>query len=671
VRGYETPFRGIEPFRPEDEHLFVRDESVRQSVLSMVLGSPVSVFFGPSGAGKTSFLQASLFPDLERRGWMPVRVRPGLSPLKELHRAIRLSCVPGPEQEAVFLDRLAARVGGHLSLAHAAATLALKIDAGNPPLRGTLASTDPAGAVTPFTLRWVRRAVGSYLGARRAGTSTASLERDSSPLARVLATNPLDPTWDGMFALAYGTVAGAGPFHEQTVDDLRELLRRPRAGEAAQALEARIRGFLPDDTPHPESLALGLSRLALLYVDPALPRFRLVLVLDQFEEIFTRVATSTASQEDRLAPRDVKSFLRALESLASLMATGSLDLHLIVSLREEFVGRLHAALDFLPGGSVRLWRLGLLTADEAIEAVARPAEAFGAARPRALGRRLVAEIADLEERVQPAHLQILFGEVWRRGHQDQTRADVAPDARELMQAYVGRLLGAFTEDERFDVLDMLGMLITPDQMRNIVRLDRLVRAPLRLEAVRLKLLERLEGAAIVRIEERSGARYAEITHEFLIDAITSARGEEGRAVERCLRLLNASDPAEVDWSVARAEYRALRDGRVSVAWTEKALTTMLRGALALGRPADVPHWGDRFGSVLRQGALRRLRSRADSPARRADPLELSDLRSLWAVPVSELTRTQREVLLWSSLRRVTAAERPAFLYWLEEVVHGP
>jgi hypothetical protein len=70
----EAPWPGLRSYTEEDEAFFVgRDDEIKQ-VSDMVQGAPSTVLYGKSGFGKTSLLQAGVFPNLRRSDILPVSV---------------------------------------------------------------------------------------------------------------------------------------------------------------------------------------------------------------------------------------------------------------------------------------------------------------------------------------------------------------------------------------------------------------------------------------------------------------------------------------------------------------------------------------------------------------------------------------------------------------------
>ena len=73
--GPETPWLGLDPFTEEvREYFFGRDDEVRD-LFQRVVHKPLTVFFGRSGLGKTSLLQAALVPRLRDAGFLPIVLR--------------------------------------------------------------------------------------------------------------------------------------------------------------------------------------------------------------------------------------------------------------------------------------------------------------------------------------------------------------------------------------------------------------------------------------------------------------------------------------------------------------------------------------------------------------------------------------------------------------------
>ncbi|NOK16278.1 nSTAND1 domain-containing NTPase [Corallococcus carmarthensis] len=70
-----VPYRGIEPFRYEDRHLFFgRRKEIWKLVRAITIYRGF-LLYGESGAGKSSLINAGLIPALKEEGYLPYRVR--------------------------------------------------------------------------------------------------------------------------------------------------------------------------------------------------------------------------------------------------------------------------------------------------------------------------------------------------------------------------------------------------------------------------------------------------------------------------------------------------------------------------------------------------------------------------------------------------------------------
>ena len=71
----EHPWPGLASFREQDEHFFKGREPDIEKLHSLVNRERLTVLFGVSGLGKSSLLQAGLFPRLRLDNMLPVFIR--------------------------------------------------------------------------------------------------------------------------------------------------------------------------------------------------------------------------------------------------------------------------------------------------------------------------------------------------------------------------------------------------------------------------------------------------------------------------------------------------------------------------------------------------------------------------------------------------------------------
>ena len=107
------PYPGMVPFQPEDSsHFHGRENEIAQMV-GLLRHQRFMMVIGPSGSGKSSLVQAGLFPELgrsryfEKGFWLVRRMRPGPTPNAVLGRIFGVEATAdGPDLESV--DRLLA-----------------------------------------------------------------------------------------------------------------------------------------------------------------------------------------------------------------------------------------------------------------------------------------------------------------------------------------------------------------------------------------------------------------------------------------------------------------------------------------------------------------------------------------------------------------------------------
>ncbi|MBC2904719.1 trypsin-like peptidase domain-containing protein [Streptomyces cupreus] len=105
------PYRGLEPFREEDEEFFYGREEETGRVADAVLQHPVVAVVGPSGSGKSSLVRAGVIPALRHKGFTVITFRPvqGARPISALAHAL-LSSLDTTAEHSPRLEQLAARL---------------------------------------------------------------------------------------------------------------------------------------------------------------------------------------------------------------------------------------------------------------------------------------------------------------------------------------------------------------------------------------------------------------------------------------------------------------------------------------------------------------------------------------------------------------------------------
>lgn len=517
------PYRGLPPFRTEDRHLFFGRDEELAAIEAMVRAEPFALLHASSGAGKSSLINAGLLPRLEEHGLLCVVARPFDDPPAVLIGETLSRVLPAPRLEAEALRRAVAALD--LDDAQAAAltlkSLRAKVDAiplddsryleVRGPIRIEPSPAAPSGEVTPFAVRFL------------VGTGRPTL------FARQIEAFARFARWPVVDALGI-EVATQQPFVDAladvTVSQLIALFEDERIGQVHVEV---IRNLTAGPTSARLTLLHFFDHLTGLW-GSAFDEFSLVIILDQFEELFTRFR--------RLQRQPYFGELQSILPRAG--ANTPLPLRILISMRED-----HAAeLDELEAltGPIPLnarYRLHLMDRKACELAIREPALKFRTQIDDLVLGRLVSELVSDDDEVLPSHLQVvcarLFDEPGFSNGTGERQAEVAARldwVPGILNRYLHDFLTRSAAKEHpvqadldfIEMLDLLEPLITLGGRRNVVELDDLVRAPFRRPQLRKQLLKRMDDNRLVRTEYRHGTAFVEITHEFLISAIRDALG---------------------------------------------------------------------------------------------------------------------------------------------------
>ncbi len=701
---FSTPYLGPESFQPEDSGLFFGREREAEQLIAMIHSSRCMLLHARSGAGKTSLLNALIIPRLEARGHVPIRVLFQDDPLAAVRIATLQTLLPAPAAELRALNR--ARNGLGLASGGTLGELLTRYD--------QLQEGRFAGS--PSNAQELRRRLVAPLEVEPE-PELPSFGRTMPYLCRLLRASVEIETCATFWALssphAVRSVFGdagdcLGP--QTPLDQLAALLAHPQGvierGELIESL------YLPVPGLHPffaNLFAVYQQRLAAIGEQARRGRrLSLVLIFDQFEELFTRFV-DRGDQEREATPswRLRWQFFRELESLyghdfepdegrrADAMALPTrLPLRFVISIRNEFVAQLDPVRRFVPELGRATFHLELLDQRAAEEAIRKPAEMYGVRYRSDCVQLMVEQLAREERFVEPPYVQIVCDRLWRnRGSalaEGTASGEITADdfaalggVAGILDRFFNDFLAGLTPDERLEALEMLDRLITSSRTRNIVAKDELKNVRFRRPEVREHLLTRLQNRSLVRIERRMGTHFVEILHEFLIAPIQEAIRRELTRNLQYLDFRRALDALEqVLAGPWRGPRRELLDGRALAAlaaqesrlrWGYLGTEAMLRATLLAGQNADqVRYWGTRLADGEAIWDAERLLAepaggRQEQRLLAAD--ELAVVRQALAagqLDPARLDRPQVELVLRSLLVMATDAERDEIAFWTAE-----
>lgn len=293
------------------------------------------------------------------------------------------------------------------------------------------------------------------------------------------------------------------------------------------------------DTPVTEQDTLE-SYVERLPIPEGEPSKRLLLIFDQFEEVFT----CGASEEQQHTLFKQLGALLSLERSPPdpLSSTPKRSVWVVISMREEYFSWLDPFRDLIPTRLNHTFRLLMLGIEQAIEAVRRPAMAVGVDFPsedgedaasllvKRLGTKQVRtpdgrQISRESGTVEPVHIQVIWADLWQRlsDHSKQpiTRIQVA-DVRDFplgtpLQDYCDKALESAAVDKQRgkclrDWIDR--RLLTLDGLRVARRVELDGKSDPRQDE-----LARLEAVHIIRQYSRDDGQWYELAHDRLASPI--------------------------------------------------------------------------------------------------------------------------------------------------------
>lgn len=685
VPASQGPYKGPESYQVEDaDFFFGRDQEAFQLV-STILSARMTVLHAPSGAGKTSLLNARIIPHLEARGWTPVRILPHNDPIESTRVTTLQYVVPAPETEVAAFDRavaalapdepdlrlddLLARYDGLEVTDPLNRALISPVESPRLETAGVLPT---AGAVTPYFCRLLRKSI------------------------------ELPAFTEHLAAVARGAGKDLEITGETPLSRLRAVLADPALAATHRELLSRLY------TPVP-GLRLFFENLCETYGDH-LADFALVLVFDQFEELFTRfvdpgpTARESAAELPnwRLRPR----FFEELESLylpgASSepgLSAGLLPIRFVVSLRDEYIARLEPLRLFAPEVDNSSYHLSFLEVGAARSAIQSPARQYGFSYSSACLEAILRQLTREDRFIEPSHLQIVCEKIWSRHLAEQQTADSGrpgSEVREIpletleglhgVQGILGSFLSEFLKelspDDRLETLELLEPLITSSGTRNIVESTTLIHSPFRDPRQRNRLMHRLVRRRLVRTEWRLGGYFVEITHEFLIKPIleqvrleTMSNPDYWRlrgALRSLLRFQDTDFRGPAMQLLPMDDFSILDKNRDRIRWTPWASELMLRSAL--WHQADketLREWARRheaYGELPKAGELLAGRVLHDTRAlllSREELLQVDAQRE--SLPVE---KEQLERILRSALWLAEPGDRELVRHWTKRLEEG-
>jgi hypothetical protein len=509
------PYKAYQSYGPADGDLFFGRDIEGVELARWFQDHPFAVLTAPSGIGKTSLLNARVMPLLEQQHWSTVYCRPREDPSASLRVALCEHMFPDPREEARVARRLLAAIGDE--------TIGLQ------------------WAIDWFKVLPLRERVASRLFA------VTDDEKDANK-ADFAALPVLSRALRGSLSCGdvvehfEAVVAEGAPLGLTSQTPLAEVAHLLEQGETR-----RLCGEWAGHIGKTDSIADTLDFLDDQWLSLKPGTTGVFLIVDQFEEVFTR-----------LPPGTIRRFMDDVGGILARRMKGtarpnSKPMNIAVSMRKEFLADLLPHLRRLGLRDVT-YQLELMTLTAARLAVSQPSSLFRMNFTPAAANRILAYALDdaahgdaeavendlpEEARYSPAVISIYGAFLWQVLPAPIDGETAPPiDAEKLPRlesAFAGYLEESLRKIEQsgassFAALELLARLVIGGEFRNIVPQRELARRwPLAKDEFE-RLLELLDGRVKLIRRERRGRDeiMVEIMHERLILPAQSALHELSR-----------------------------------------------------------------------------------------------------------------------------------------------
>ncbi|HEY2290539.1 MAG TPA: hypothetical protein VGM86_07545 [Thermoanaerobaculia bacterium] len=329
------------------------------------------------------------------------------------------------------------------------------------------------------------------------------------------------------------------------------------------------------------------------------------LVLDQLEELFVRFKEA----------REREAFFSAL---AAVIADRSLDVAVVLSLREDYLASLDELAVRIPGLLAGRYRLPPLTPFGVRQAVARPLVDAGIPFEPAVVSRLIAQLAEVG--YEPALLQILCSELYRaaarRAGGGVPRLTVA-DLESLggrdgvFRRYLQGVAAELPPERHLLARLVLDAMITDAGTKRVARMADILSSGFSATAAEVgEILAWLVSRRLLRCEERNGEAWYELVHERLVPLLREWLDIDRPFFElRQARVYVRNTSAGELWrespdTLLSAETLSnlLRPHRERFRFSDRELELVMRSAI-YRQSDELPFWAERQGADLARQLL--------------------------------------------------------------------
>lgn len=266
----------------------------------------------------------------------------------------------------------------------------------------------------------------------------------------------------------------------------------------------------------------------------------LIIVIDQFEEIFTR-----AKEEER------EHLAKGItESLATTPIKGKI--YFLLSLREDYIGELWdwAHLYNLEDAWIQMYRIKRLNAERANEAIVQPLHKLGIKTDNKFVLQLISELRQIgDDLIYPPYLQIVCSELFEEYKKQNFSAKPIIEfgqnlykgidtAESIIANYLSEsMLEGLTEGEKLYAQNILDLLTGTEGLRTFLKIEDISRYLNVTIANAQHVIEHLIKKKIVHplVEDDKVTGY-ELVHDFLSKKFFEKLGPEAKRAKTTIEL---------------------------------------------------------------------------------------------------------------------------------------
>lgn len=341
----------------------------------------------------------------------------------------------------------------------------------------------------------------------------------------------------------------------------------------------------------------------------------IVVAIDQFEQLLEN--SSEAERET------------AVSLLHQLHTNPNLNLKLVFSLREDYLGRLESLGSRFPNLLDVTFRLERLGSDAARDAITQPAAAFGVQWEPRLVTDLLRDLGD-SSGINPPQLQVVCAELYDHARQQaeatgQPLIQISYDdfaalgrTANILGSYIDKSVNGLAEAERPLARLLLGALVSSSGVKQRLPLAELLRVTGVDEITAVSIMQRLVQKQLVRRYRQDRLVAYELTHDYLVLRILAWLGDSfwkqqqvreilRQGIDEWQRRQRLLAPGDVELAAAQSAIHAT--------FTSDELTLLFASAVGYGEETAV--WSAYLTLAQQAATLTQLLDHADGGVRSA------------------------------------------------------